>query len=128
MGQFTVRGSSDSAHHPHYEKPRKKKKLEKKNRKNSNAVSVELSYSGEQKFKNYLSLKKKLDHEVYEVLMLEQSFETDPEFIKEQKDFLFAKYFELYGRPMVFREGLNALLESFYLNSSSQVNEYSEDY
>lgn len=106
MGLFTVRSSSDSTHQSPFEKTRKKKKKEKVVAQNGKAVSVQISYSGEQKFKNFLSLKRELEKEVY---YLQISGDDDP----EKKEFLFEEYIKLYGRPLVFREDAWLLLDSF---------------
>ncbi len=118
MGLFTIKGRSDSAHRPPYEKPRKRKLLEKKNREDSKAVSVNISYSGEQKFKHYLSLRRNLEQEVYSFQIM------DSDFTQEQKDFLFERYMELYGRPIVFREDVFPLLDLFISNVFTQAKTY----
>ena len=117
MGLFTVRSSSDSTHQSPYENTRKKKKKEKVLAQNGKAVSVQISYSGEQKFKNFLSLKRELEKEVY---YLQISGDEGP----IQKEFLFEEYMKLYGRPLVLKEDAFLLLDDFISYVLTQPSVY----
>jgi hypothetical protein len=117
MGLFTVRSSSNSTHQSPFEKPRKKKKKEKVIVKNGKAVSVQISYSGEPKFKNFLNLKRELEKEVY-------YFQISGNECLETKELLFEEYMKLYGRPLVLKEDAFSILDNFISHILTQPSSY----
>jgi len=138
MGLFSIRGRSDSANQAPYERPRKRKKAERKKAEGPGAVSVEISHQGEKKFKNDLFLKNKLENEVTQILLIEQEmknlgipFENFPLFnkypcenLREIKDFLFQEYINFYGRPNILGDHIIFILDSFDYDIIDQAREY----